>query len=228
MDPATGATVVTNLRLPGQYDERVLGTLGLQGPYYNWNRWYLPTVGRYLELDPIAMEGGFNTWLGVDWHNYAEGNPVRSADPWGLGLPAFNPVPITPANGPMIPGAVGPAGVAGAVAGGLAISAATVWAICAATGNYYDFCKFWFPPPDTCGGPKPMSGPPQPFPGWRPPFGPAPGGKCPPCIGPEEPPRIHTGHTHWPCPGTHVHYSVWEQDPKKCACFYKRDRVACL
>jgi len=48
---------VTNLRLPGQYDERLLGSMGLQGPYYNWNRWYLPGVGRYLELDPLALTG---------------------------------------------------------------------------------------------------------------------------------------------------------------------------
>lgn len=52
---------MTNLRLPGQYDERLFaaaGITGLQGPYYNWNRWYLPGVGRYLELDPVALEGG--------------------------------------------------------------------------------------------------------------------------------------------------------------------------
>ena len=46
---------VTNLRLPGQYDERLLSSLGLQGPYYNWNRWYLPGVGRYLELEPLNL-----------------------------------------------------------------------------------------------------------------------------------------------------------------------------
>jgi RHS repeat-associated protein len=74
---------VTNLRLPGQYDERLLGSLGLQGPYYNWNRWYLPSVGRYLELDPIAKEGAFNTPLGVDWYGYASGNPMRFIDPNG-------------------------------------------------------------------------------------------------------------------------------------------------
>jgi uncharacterized protein RhaS with RHS repeats len=45
---------VTNLRLPGQYDERLLPGSGIQGPYYNWNRWYLPSMGRYMELDPIA------------------------------------------------------------------------------------------------------------------------------------------------------------------------------
>lgn len=82
-DPETGKTVVTNLRLPGQYDERLLGTLGLQGPYYNWNRWYLPSVGRYLELDPIAKAGGFNTAYGVDWYNYADGNPLAKIDRTG-------------------------------------------------------------------------------------------------------------------------------------------------
>lgn len=83
-DPETGKTVVTNLRLPGQYDERLLGSLGLQGPYYNWNRWYLPSVGRYLELDPIAKAGGFNGFYGPNWYGYAEGNPLRYGDPRGL------------------------------------------------------------------------------------------------------------------------------------------------
>jgi RHS repeat-associated protein len=84
---AAGATVVTNLRLPGQYDERLFaaaGITGLQGPYYNWNRWYLPSMGRYLELDPIALEGGFNTEYGVDWYSYASGNPLTKTDPNGL------------------------------------------------------------------------------------------------------------------------------------------------
>ncbi len=83
-DPLSGRTVVTNLRLPGQYDERLLGTLGLQGPYYNWNRWYLPSVGRYLELDPIARAGGFNGFYGPNWYGYAEGNPLKYSDRTGL------------------------------------------------------------------------------------------------------------------------------------------------
>lgn len=83
-DPVTGRTIVTNLRLPGQYDERLFGSLGLQGPYYNWNRWYLPGVGRYLEPDPIALEGGFNTEFGVDWYGYADQNPIGRTDPTGL------------------------------------------------------------------------------------------------------------------------------------------------
>jgi RHS repeat-associated protein len=81
---ASGRQKVTNLRLPGQYDERLLGSVGLQGPYYNWNRWYLPSVGRYLELDPLALRGGFNGDFGPDWYGYAEGNPLRYVDPLGL------------------------------------------------------------------------------------------------------------------------------------------------
>jgi RHS repeat-associated protein len=83
VDPLSGRTVVTNLRLPGQYDERLLGSVGLQGPYYNWHRWYLPGVGRYLELDPIALGGGLNGRGSPDWYNYALGNPMRYTDPSG-------------------------------------------------------------------------------------------------------------------------------------------------
>jgi len=83
-DPLTGRTVVTNVRLPGQYDERLLGSLGLQGPYYNWNRWYLPGAGRYLELDAIAVGGGLNGEWGPDWYAYALGNPLIYVDPFGL------------------------------------------------------------------------------------------------------------------------------------------------
>jgi RHS repeat-associated protein len=83
-DPISGRTVVTNLRLPGQYDERLLGTVGLQGPYYNWNRWYLPGVGRYLEADPIALAGGFNSEFGIEWYGYAGENPLRYSDRRGL------------------------------------------------------------------------------------------------------------------------------------------------
>ncbi len=86
-DPLSGQTVVTNLRLPGQYDERLFasaGIAGLQGPYYNWNRWYLPGMGRYLELDPIGLRGWFNAPYGPDWYGYALGNPMSRMDPYGL------------------------------------------------------------------------------------------------------------------------------------------------
>ncbi len=83
-DPLSGRVVVTNLRLPGQYDERLLGSLGLQGPYYNQARWYLPGVGRYQQLDPLALAGYFNGSYGPDWYNYVEGNPQRFTDASGL------------------------------------------------------------------------------------------------------------------------------------------------
>jgi RHS repeat-associated protein len=80
VDPVAGRTVATNVRLPGQYDERLLASVGLQGPYYNWNRWYLPGVGRYLELDPVALASGFNGPFGPDWYSYGNGNPPRNSD----------------------------------------------------------------------------------------------------------------------------------------------------
>ena len=81
-----GRQKVTNLRLPGQYDERLFQQVGLnlQGPYYNWNRWYLPGVGRYLEPDPIALRGGKNGRYGPDWYGYAVANPLKYVDPAGL------------------------------------------------------------------------------------------------------------------------------------------------
>jgi RHS repeat-associated protein len=98
VDPLSGRTVVTNLRLPGQYDERLFaaaGISGLQGPYYNWNRWYLPSMGRYMELDPIALAGGFNEDFGPDWYGYAGNNPLTFVDLDALskskGLPGSDP-----------------------------------------------------------------------------------------------------------------------------------------
>jgi len=111
------------LRLPGQYDERLLGAVGLQGPYYNWNRWYLPGVGRYLELDPIAVEGGLNGGSTPEWYSYGAGNPLTYTDPDGR-----NPAA----------GAAGGAVVCGPVcaAVGAAIGTGAVWvAACTATNT---------------------------------------------------------------------------------------------
>jgi len=86
IDPLSGRVVVTNLRLPGQYDERLFQQAGInmQGPYYNWNRWYLPSLGRYLELDPLALEGNINGEYAPDWYNYSLDNPLRYSDASGL------------------------------------------------------------------------------------------------------------------------------------------------
>lgn len=67
----TGPAVV-RLRQPGQVD------LGLGGVSYNYYRDYLPGWGRYLESDPIGLDGGLNTY------SYAGANPLLYADPLGL------------------------------------------------------------------------------------------------------------------------------------------------
>lgn len=71
-NPATGASLsLTNVRFPGQYSdsETVLNQ--------NWMRDYDPTTGRYVQSDPIALDGGANTYT------YAGGNPVIYVDSTG-------------------------------------------------------------------------------------------------------------------------------------------------
>ena len=46
--------------------------------YYNRYRDYDPTTGRYIQGDPIGLEGGNNPYV------YAEANPINRVDPLGL------------------------------------------------------------------------------------------------------------------------------------------------
>jgi len=48
------------------------------GIYYYRNRWYDPSVGRFVTKDPIGMSGGEN------YYNYVDSNPINWTDPSGL------------------------------------------------------------------------------------------------------------------------------------------------
>jgi RHS repeat-associated protein len=67
-----GTSYRLNLRFPGQYFDIESGL------HYNYFRHYGPEIGRYMESDPIGLNGGLNTFA------YVGANPLSGMDPLGL------------------------------------------------------------------------------------------------------------------------------------------------
>jgi RHS repeat-associated protein len=72
-DPTNSGNPFTmNLRYPGQYHDTETGL------HYNYLRDYDPASGRYVESDPIGLDGGLSTY------GYVGGNPLGFRDIFGL------------------------------------------------------------------------------------------------------------------------------------------------
>jgi RHS repeat-associated protein len=99
-NPSGAGAFEFNLRFPGQM---AMAETGLN---YNYFRDYDPSTGRYVQSDPIGLEGGLNTY------SYSGSSPIIESDPSGLdpkrgggvpgssGIPAISPgfIPGTPQN----------------------------------------------------------------------------------------------------------------------------------
>lgn len=75
-----GSSYSLNIRFPGQYFDAETGL------HYNYFRTYDPTLGRYLESDPIGLQSDPNTFV------YVAANPLKNVDPSGLAYFAFRPL----------------------------------------------------------------------------------------------------------------------------------------
>lgn len=78
-----GIALVFDMRMPGQRWDSAMGLS------YNYFRDYDPSVGRYIESDPIGLGGGISTY------GYVGGNSLTRIDPLGLVDLKIPGVPVT-------------------------------------------------------------------------------------------------------------------------------------
>jgi trimeric autotransporter adhesin len=93
-NPSRAGNFTFNLRFPGQYFDAETGL------HYNYVRDYDPKTGRYVESDPIGLEGGTNTY------GYVRAKPLDLFDPtgevavaddialWGIGAIILSSPPV--------------------------------------------------------------------------------------------------------------------------------------
>jgi len=86
----TGAAFTYNLRHPGQYFDSETGL------FQNGFRDYSSYTGRYVESDPIGLNGG--SW---STYGYVDGNPISLIDPDGLETPSITLLTGSPDLAPL-------------------------------------------------------------------------------------------------------------------------------
>ena len=88
-NPSALGTFSYNLRMPGQYFDQETGT------FYNYFRDYDPSLGRYVQSDPIGLVGSVNTFA------YVDEKPTKYIDASGLQIVIPLPPPPTPMPTPL-------------------------------------------------------------------------------------------------------------------------------